>query len=329
MYVSKIIDFCLLKLIKFCYVYNREVVFLRKLLYVLISLIIIVTAGCNKSNIINEKPANENIPKDKEEYLKIMTSSKLVYHMIKDIVGDRHMIDYMLKDEEEQWNFKYTEDSLNNVSRKDLFIYIGAGYEHWIHGFVEELKKSKVGIVNLSRGIRISELSSPTIYEGIEFKENPYYWLSPDAYKIALFNIKNSIQERDPKSRDLYEKNFNTTIQNLDKYSDNLKGLMKSLQGYTFVTSEDDFDYLTDYLNMKVIKINESYILQSDKAEDKLQGIDNMVFLFSEDEILKQYKPIIDQYKMKTADIMTYKFDNTVEDILKYDYDSLYKLTTQ
>jgi zinc/manganese transport system substrate-binding protein len=302
---------------------------LKKFIYILMALIVMVAIGCNRSSIINQSEVDENKPKEREQYLNIITSNKLAFHMVKNIVGDRHMIRYMLKDEAEEWNFKYTEDSLSNVSRKDLFIYLGAGYEPWVHGFVEGLKKGKVGIVNLSRGIKIKELNNARMYEDMEIKENPYYWLNTDAYKIALLNIKNSIQERDPKSRDIYEENFNATIENLDNHTKEFKLLTENLKDYTFVTAEEDFDYFTEYINVKVVKIDGTDILQPDKLADKLEGHDKLAFLFSGGDILNQCAPIINQYNMKTVNIITYQFDKTVEDILKYNYESLYKLAIQ
>jgi zinc/manganese transport system substrate-binding protein len=302
---------------------------LKKFIYILMAFIVMVAIGCNRSSITNQSQVDENKPKEREQYLNIITSNKLAFHMVKNIVGDRHMIRYMLKDEAEEWNFKYTEDSLSNVSRKDLFIYLGAGYEPWVHGFVEGLKKGKVGIVNLSRGIKIKELNNARMYEDMEIKENPYYWLNTDAYKIALLNIKNSIQERDPKSRDIYEENFNATIENLDNHTKEFKLLTENLKDYTFVTAEEDFDYFTEYINVKVVKIDGTDILQPDKLADKLEGHDKLAFLFSGGDILNQCAPIINQYNMKTVNIITYQFDKTVEDILKYNYESLYKLAFQ
>lgn len=302
---------------------------MKKFLYVLMALMITVIVGCDRSSKINQLPIDENKPKEREQYLNIITSNKLAFHMVKNIVGDRHMIKYMLKDEAEEWNFKYTEDSLSNVSRKDLFIYLGAGYEPWVHGFVEGLKKGKVGIVNLSRGVKIKELNNARLYEDIEIKENPYYWLNSDSYKIALLNIKNSIQERDPENREIYEENFNAAMENLDEYAKEFKLLAESLKDYTFVTAEDDFDYFTEYINVKVVKIDESDILQPDKLADKLEVYDKLTFISSGGDILKQYELIVNQYKMKTVNIITYEFDKTVEDILRYNYDSLYELTGQ
>lgn len=261
----------------------------------------------------------------KDEYIEIITANKFTYHMVKDIVKDKQSVDYMLKTEEDEWKFEFTEDSLGNISKKDMFVYLGANYEPWVNKFIDEVKKGKVGIVNASRGIRLLALSKPVKYRDTEFKENPYYWLNPEDYKIALSNIKNSIQERDPKNRELYETNFNESVKQIDQYIKDYKSLGEDLKKYTIVTSGERFDYLIKYFNMKVIKVDEYSSSTSDqeKLNKKLAESKNFIYLYDKDENLQKANEIINKYKMTPVKLIIYKFDMKYIDILKYDLDTL------
>lgn len=45
-------------------------------------------------------------------------------------------------------------------------------------------------------------------FENKVLKDNPYYFLNLNNYKIVLSNTKNAIQDKDPSNRDFYEKKF-------------------------------------------------------------------------------------------------------------------------
>jgi zinc/manganese transport system substrate-binding protein len=306
---------------------------LRKIVCGVIAFFIFSLFGCTRTAEIQKPTDTPAKIVEKEQYLKIMTTNKLLYYMVKDIVKDKHLVDYMLKTEEDQWNFKYTEDSLNSIGKKDLFIYLGASYEPWMNSFLEGLKKSRVGIVNVSRGVKLLSLSSGKKYldvnkKEIELKENPYYWLSPDDYKIALSNITNSILEKDPKNREFYETNFNEAAKNIDQYSKDIKLAGDELKRYTFVIVEDDFDYFLRFLNMKTVKLDKSDLdpANKDKLEKKLGESKEFVMLFNKEENIKPYEAIRNKYSMKVVNIMTYKFDVNINDILKYNLNSLNNL---
>jgi hypothetical protein len=98
----------------------------------------------------------------------------------------------MFKSRVDELNFKFTNDSLDNISKNDLLIYMGGGFEPWINGFVDKLDKSNVTPINVSRGVKFISYDKPVKINDTEFKDNPYYLMNIDNYKIALMNIKNS-----------------------------------------------------------------------------------------------------------------------------------------
>lgn len=194
---------------------------------------------------------DNNRTENRDKYLNIMTVNKPQYDMVKKITKDRNNVEYMLTDEKDISEFKYNDDVLNNISNMDLFIYSGASFEPWSNSFINKLKKGNLGIINLARGIRLLNYT-----QGSNTKENPYYFEGIEEYKIALYNVKAAIQDRDPQNRDYYEENYNKAIKEFDdrlkKYSDKLK----SLNEYKFITLNNDFDYLTKSLNLNTIQLD-------------------------------------------------------------------------
>lgn len=303
---------------------------MKKYIYLCLMFFAFMLTACgNKEKNIEEKPAAQETI-EKELSLNIVTTNKLLYNMVKDIIGDRHSIDYMFTSRDKLWSFNYTEDSLNSISKKDLFFYWGSGIEPWSEDFVGKLTKSKVGTVSISRGIKFALLGKEIKYKEISLKDNPYFYMNIDNYKIAMLNIKNAIQDKDTKDRDIYEKNFSASIKKVEEVQKKLKETADKLKGYTFVVDGDELDYFTSYYGFKTLKIyNYGINLTSKeieanlKVEEKVKEEKNVVFLYESDGELKSNEALIKKYNFKTSNIIVYKDDVKYIDILANNLRSL------
>lgn len=187
----------------------------------------------------------------RDKFLNIMTVNKPQHDMVKKIVKDKNNVDYMFTNEKDISEFKYSEDVLNNISNMDLFMYSGTSFEPWSNSFIDELKKGNLGIINLARGVRLLNYS----HSG-ENKENPYYFEGIEEYKIALYNVKAAIEDRDPQNRDFYEENYNEAIKEFEEKINKYKDKLSLLSEYKFITLNNDFDYLTKGLNLSTIQLD-------------------------------------------------------------------------
>ncbi len=282
---------------------------------------VILLSGCEKLN--EDIEINLNVNKSSDVVLNIMTTDKLLYLMTKDIVGDKHFVDFMFKNREEELNYVFSQDAINNISKYDLFIYNGGGLEPWANDFVNKLSKGKLGVINLSRGINILSYNDNVKYKKYIFKENPYYWMNIDNYKIALSNIKNSIQDKDPKNRDFYEKNFNGMVKELEEYEKKIKEICANLKETEVYYSEEDLEYFLKYCNIKGIKMPKDKDLSNeikDNSNDK-----NKLFFYYKGNELKAAEENIKKYNMVPINILIYKEDARYIDIVKYNVNSLNK----
>ena len=216
---------------------------------------VIITIALSFGMSLFSSPLLANTEKDRTEnrdkYLNIMTVNKPQYDMVKKIVKEKNNVEYMFTNEKEISEFKYSEDVLRNISNMDLFIYSGTSFEPWSNSFIDELKKGNLGIINLARGVRLSNYT----YDG-NSKENPYYFEGIEEYKISLYNVKAAIQDKDPQNRDYYEENYNESIKQFDENIKKYVDKIKLLDEYKFITLNNDFDYLTKSLNLNTIELD-------------------------------------------------------------------------
>lgn len=245
---------------------------MKKLTYALVIFTFILFLGLTFSyNPLMANPTDV-LDKEKDVYLNILTVNKEIYKMTKALVGNKHNVEYLFNNEKEVKEFKISDNVIDNILNMDLFIYNGLGYEPWINDIVDSAKNSNVGIINMSRGIRTITKDLSVGYE-----ENPYYLLGFNEYKIALYNIKTALQERDIKNRNYYEENYNKLVKELDEFLTKSKEEIKLYEDYSIVTNTDKFDYLLRELGLQAIKIK-------DNEEDiDVSKVDKIIFIYDKD----------------------------------------------
>lgn len=302
---------------------------MKKKLSILLIFFAVFFIGCNNNleGAQDKKVENPKMEVKKDIDLDIMATDKLSYNMVKDIVKDRHNVEYMFNSRQNEWNFQFTKDSLDNIAKKDLLIYFGASFEPWINDFIDNLNKNNVGVINLSRGVKLISYNKVVKYKENILKDNPYYLLNIDNYKIALMNAKNAVQDKDPKNRDVYEKNFAEALKNIENQQKDLKSIRDSLADYNFVVMEDELSYFIKYNDFKVIDVSkeQSSVDVNKKAniEAKLKDNKNLIFLYNDSSLVKSYEDLIKKYSIKTAAIKIYNGEDKYEDVLKYNIESL------
>ena len=306
---------------------------MKKKLWLIInlSLVIILLAGCG--NNVSLKPEGTKVTKDLN--LKIMTTNYFLYGTVKDVVKDKNDVDFMFKDEKSQWDYTFTEDSVNNISKKNIFFYSGGDFEPWVGSFVDSLSKNTVTILNVSRGMKIisRDESVKYTYKGkeTEIKDNPYYWLDIDKYKTEIFNIVKTIEDKDPVNKKYYEDNYNAQLTSVGKYDKELKEIYKDLKDYTFVVKGDKLDYFTKYMGFNVVKLPTDFTFADTtndtnrKIEEKLAKTEKVIFLYTEDSDVNENQGLIAKYSMKESKIGVYKYKSSYLDLLKENCDSLGK----
>ena len=199
----------------------------------IITFLLFIGLGVTKNQSLADiSYSNEN---ERDIYLNIMVSNKMQYEMVKSIVGDKHNVEFMFLNEEDSINYEYSEQTVKNLNNMDLFIYSGNDYESWSSKIISKLN-SGVGTIDLSRGIR-------TINYETNDKVNPYYWTGVDEYKVALYNIKSAVQDKDPLNRNLYEENYNKKVKDIENILKRVKESKDDFSKYTFVALDDYLDY--------------------------------------------------------------------------------------
>ncbi|MGL4772041.1 MAG: metal ABC transporter substrate-binding protein [Clostridium sp.] len=290
---------------------------MKKVTFFLLTVTFFLFIGIgNMSNTLSANTASNNVT-ERDKYLNIITVNKSQYYLVKTIVGDRHNIQYMFSNKQDIMDFKFTEETIENISNMDLFFYTGYGFEPWINEFIHKLKKGNLGIINISRGIR-----SQTIVNGDKSIDNPYYWSGIDEYKIALYNVKSAIQDRDPKNREFYEENYNKAIKAFEKKIEEQKKLLENTKGYNFLVVGDSYDYFLKSIGIDFTKVENNKVDEVIK-EKKLDP--SKVVIIKDNNVEIQHKTPL-KY---VASLENFNGDKSFEELILSNIEEIIKLNLE
>ena len=292
----------------------QEVKGLKKITFVMLGITLFLFLGLN---IVTDPIVANTVDKQddgRDVYLNIMTTNKMQYNVVKKIVGDKHNVEFMFKTPEEAKEFIYTDETVSNISNMDLFIYSDDKFEPWSKDLINQLEKGKLGIINISRGIK-----KITTQNGTESVDNPYYWTGLDEYKIMLYNVKNAIQDRDPKNRYVYEENYNDAVSQIENEIKSIKDTKDSINQYVFVSLDHDLDYFYRTLGISTINVSETDSL--DKVVKSIDLQDKSIVIVKDKDVdtlhdLTNYNMVIELSKSN--------INGSIEDLILDNYKTFY-----
>ncbi len=192
--------------------------------------------------------------KDKEtdsEKLKVMASFYPVYDFAVKIGGEKAEVTNMVPAGTEPHDWEPATRDITNLEQADVFVYSGAGMEHWVEDVLKSLENQKLVTVEASNGVTLreghghEEDSEEADQENETASEyDPHVWLSPLNAKKEMENIKNAFIEADPDNKDYYEANYKTYADKFDELDQSFKDTLSPLPNKVIVVSHEAFGYL-------------------------------------------------------------------------------------
>lgn len=225
---------------------------MKKLLYVIISCLIILS-GCSNGKQVSDEKANEDTGK-----LQIITTFYPMYYMAKQVSGNLANVEILIPNGVEPHDWEPTSKDLIKMQDADVFIYNSRYFETWTEKVLDSINTSDLKVVEASKGI---ELMNSNIeeedhdHEGSGATKDPHVWLSPVLAQKEVDNIVKVLEKADPKNKEQYEKNaasLKTKLADLDQL---YKETIDKAPRKEFVTQHAAFGYLAKQYGLTQIPI--------------------------------------------------------------------------
>lgn len=251
---------------------------MKKITYMLIIVTFILSFGFTFSYLpLRADTKDDFTEEDKEINLNILTYDEEIYNLVKLLVGNKHNITYIVDNKE-------ALDSINlnnykeNILKADLFIYTSLENNDLIKEINKIINTSNTNSINIARGIR------PIINNSsLDEEENISYLLGISEYKIALYNIKVALQEKDLNNRKYYEDMYNDISYKLDEIIIKSRKEINKYKDYIILTDTDNFDYLFKDLELNFKKV---------KSKDELLDLneERIIFIYNKNNNIEEIK---------------------------------------
>ena len=197
--------------------------------------------------------------KESDGKLSVMASFYPVYDFAGKIGGDKVNVTSMVPSGTEPHDWEPAASDIVSLEEADVFVYSGAGMEHWVSDVLASLENKTLISVEASKGITLLKGHAHEEKEqGEETEESefdPHVWLSPLNAKIEMENIKNAFVQADPDNKDYYEDNYTRWSDSCDELDQELKDTFSGLPKKDIVVSHEAFGYLCDAYGLNQVGI--------------------------------------------------------------------------
>jgi zinc transport system substrate-binding protein len=199
-----------------------------------------------------------------------------MYDFASKIGGDKADVVNMVPAGMEPHDWEPVASDIAGLENADLFIYNGAGMEHWAEDILETLQNPNLTVVEASAGIALMEGhhdhdedghgeddghedgdhdEDETHEEEHDEEYDPHVWLSPPNAKREMENIKNAFVQADPDNKDYYEANYTKYAAEFDALDREFKEALSPLPNKDIVVSHQAFGYLCAAYGLNQIPI--------------------------------------------------------------------------
>ncbi len=176
--------------------------------------------------------------------LSVYTSFYTMYDFAQKIGGDKADITVLVPDGTEPHDWEPAAADMASLQEADLFLYNGAGMEHWVEDILSSLDESPLIAVEASKGIFLREGEHEEAGEAERGGMDPHVWLDPRNAKKELETIKNAFVQADAQNASYYEANYEKWASEIDALDEEFRAALSVLPKKEIVVSHEAYGYL-------------------------------------------------------------------------------------
>ncbi len=145
--------------------------------------------------------------------------------------------------------FQPTSKQVMALSQAKVFFTVDMEFEHiFVHKLEESVQSLQV--VNSVRSIEKVPLQGHEHHAGKHATLDPHVWLAPANLKIMALNMTEALSSVDPINEQLYEKNLEIIVGELDELDRAIQKELAPLAGATFYVFHPSFAYFARSYNL-------------------------------------------------------------------------------
>jgi len=194
---------------------------------------ILAVTGCAKTG--------KTADKESAAKLRVSVTFNALAEMAKAVGGEYAEIATIIPDGTEPHDFEPKAKDMVGLSGAQVFVYNGFGLEKWVPETIQAAQNPALVAVDSSEGIE--PIHTGTGADGIEGID-PHIWLSLKSAEIQTKNIEKAFAKADSAHAEIYAKNADAYIAELETLYGEYAVKITSAKGKTILTGHAAFAYL-------------------------------------------------------------------------------------
>lgn len=178
---------------------------------------------------INNQPITSN------SAISIATSFYPLADFAQKIGGDKVKVFNITPAGTEPHDYEPTPKDLANIYNSNLFIYNGIGFEAWVDKITPDLNEKRIKIIKASDGVQVY---------GTTNNLDPHIWIDPVFAQQMVLNIRNGLQQVDPKNANFYQDNADKIIVELVNLDQQYQKNLNDCPQKDIITSHEAVGYI-------------------------------------------------------------------------------------
>ncbi|MDO4428611.1 MAG: zinc ABC transporter substrate-binding protein [Atopobiaceae bacterium] len=174
--------------------------------------------------------------------IKVIASFYVMGDFAKKVGGDLVSVTDLVPAGTEPHDWEPSPRDIEDLQAADLFVYNGAGMEHWVEDVVSDLDTVKV--VEASKGIEL--LDGEHGHDHDHDGHDPHVWLAPANAKMELAAIRDGLVAVDPEHTEQFDAAYEEHARAFDELDQEFRTALESLPNKTIVVSHAAYGYLCD-----------------------------------------------------------------------------------
>lgn len=169
-------------------------------------------------------------------------------------VGGRYVqVSTLVKPGVEPHDYDPTPRDIAGIYKSKVFVYNGAGLEHWTGKLQGDLSANHVVSVNASNGI-VLHAKDASDTENTS-STDPHIWMDPVLAIKEVSNIRDGLIKADQTHANTYRANAASYVTQLHALDQQFKTGLSHCQNHTIITSHQAFSYLAAQYDLDAVGI--------------------------------------------------------------------------
>lgn len=174
--------------------------------------------------------------------LSVVTSFYPMYDFASKVAGDQASVTNLTPAGVEPHDWEPSASDMITLEKADVFIYNGAGMEHWVDSVLASLQNKNLIIVEASVDVPFLTADGKANTAAAAF--DPHVWLDPQIAKMEMHTILNSLKKAAPEHADYFQSNYDKYALEFDKLDGEFSSALSGVPQKNIVVAHNAFGYL-------------------------------------------------------------------------------------